>query len=743
MILEPKVSFPQDRIDPRKKGRDWCLQYTRAAWSEWNRSGLQIFNRGSVAEGRFNYDTIADFMEGNQDVKDYYPLMGVDENSDDTWMNLDWSILPVMPKYVRVVNGILDKLQYKVGFVPLDSTATDRRDTHFANVKAKMLMREEILSAAGPEGPDIIKQLGLDKLSEEPGDMEELEMQMTTTWKDTVAIEWTKDVAAVLSANNIDALRKYVRRSVLYYGVGGYKDYIDSNGSIKIRAVDPRGLITSWCKERDFSDARYIGEVILMSIEDIAQSNQAISMKDLERAANEARGKYGNPAGYGNWGEMSQFKVQVLDLEWASVDEHNYHVDTTKYGNMAVVKQPINRSGDGYVRDRFKMLYKAKWIIGTEVIWDYGQCNDIKRAKEQMSDIMPNYHLVAPMISNMKIQSIGITVQPILNQVQVAWLRLQKTIGEYRSKGISINLSSVEGVNLGKGGENMTPMEIMDLFFQGNIHLYRMEDGYDPSSARKQEPIRIVEGTGMSDVLDWFNAIRMYIQMLSDAIGLNEFTDASTPDARALTATVNTANMATNNSLNDIVETDVALLSSLSKSVVVRLQDMIEMGLGDNVSLAIGSGSVDFLKKNPKVAPADWAIEIRRLPSEEERQQMIAEAKSMMGAEMLAYEDVVLIKTIDNLAEAEKILAYRVKKRRAEKMKESMMLQQQNAEVQTQSAIAAEEARQKTEQVKGNIDIEVAKIQAAASIKVAEIQAGSSVAGRMISTETKSEPQVA
>lgn len=720
------------------KGLDWHLKYAKAAWDAWEGSDYNILHKGtttmSSSYAASCYDTIAEYMQGRQRIDQYKPLMGIDRNATETWMNLDWTVLPIMPKQLRVCNGILNKIKYKVGFQPLDQMAVDAKNRFFAEMKARMELREQIREQMPDEADAIIKQLGLEKSSQEPGDMEELEMMAMYTYKHIAAIEMEEDVSAVLAMNKIEWMRKEVRKNLLYYGVAGYKDYIDTNGALRVRSVDPRSLVISPCEKNDFSDMTYIGEVVRMSIPDFAQANQGIPERKLVEIANQFLGKYGNSLVHcSSFADCKSFVVPVLDLEWFSVDDKNWEVRTTKFGDTAVVRAPNSKTGEYYTRARTKVLHKAKWVIGTDIIWDYGMATDMKRVDNQLSEIVPNYHVIAPMMSNMKIQSIGQLVQPVLDQIQLSWLKYQKAKSEAKSQGLHIEMGSLEDVNYGKGGKAMKPSDLVDLFEQKNVLLWRRKGRF--GDAEHGKPIEVVPGTGLDDVLNWFQALQNEIQTLKDIIGLNDFTDASTPDARALGATVATAQQSTNNSLFDIIDTDVELLKRLSASVVIRLQDMAKFGLLDRYAMSIGDNSVDFMKKMEHVAHHDFAIDIRELPGEEERLRMIEEAKSMAGADLIAYEDLVLIRNADDMKEAERILAWRLKRRKAEKIRESLMLQQQNAEVQSQSAISVEQERQKTVDMEGQVKIEVANIQAQAAVRVAEINAGASVTNKAMAYE--------
>lgn len=723
-------TFPDDM---GVKDESWHLKYVKAAWEEFNASGINGLYLGSTVTssngGMGVYDTIASYMEGSQRIDQYKPLMGVDMNATDTWMNIDWSILPVMPKQWRVCSGILNKARYKVGFQPLDQLATDAKNKFFAEMKARIELREQVKKQAGESAEEVIKAMGLDKGTDEPGDMEELEMMAMYTYKHMAAIEMEEDVTAVLSMNRIETMRKEVRKNLFYYGVAGYKDYIDNNGTLKARSVDPRMLIAAPCVKNDFSDARYRGEVMQVSITELAQMNQSLTEKQLVGIATLFVGKYGNLNTHPHSRAMcADYKIPVIDLEWDSIEHQNWEVGRTKYGDEAVTRASLGKTGEGFVRNRIKVIRQAKWIPGTEHIWEWGLATNMKRAKAQLSEVVPNYHIIAPMKSGNKIQSIGQMVQPLLDQIQMSWLKYQKAKSEAKSQGLHIEIGALEDVGYGKGGKNMKPEDLVDFFEQKNILLWRRKGRFGDADHGK--PIEVVPGSGLDDVLNWFQSLQNEVQQLKDLIGLNDFTDASTPDARALSATVNTAQQSTNNSLFDIIDTDVELMKRLSASIVLRLQDMAELGLLDRYAMAIGDNSVDFLKKMEHVAHHDFAIEIKELPSDEERLRFVEDAKALAGNDLITFEDLVLIRNTDDLKEAERILAWRLRRRKAEKIQESLMLQQQNAEVQAQSGIAVEKERQNTVKEEGDIKKYVADKQYEAAVEVARINAGASMTNK-------------
>jgi len=726
--------YPEHLIDPEKKDGKWCLDYCKAAWSEWNNMDHSILQKGASTQspsfgGGTHYDTIAMYMEGRQLINQYKPLMGVDETAQESWMNLDWSILPVMPKQIRVCNGILNKFNYNIRFQPMDQMATDQKNQWFARMRARMEVRDEIRRQAGDQAEDIIRSMGLDRQDGEPADMDELEMMSKYTWKHLASVRMQEDVSAVFAMNDMDRLRQQIRKDLLYYGIAGYRDYIDTNGALRIRRMNPRAIIVSGCEMPDFSDMQHAGELLMMSLPEFAQANTEMSDADLLSIADRFKGQYGNPASSpSTWAQAKKYAVPVLDLEWFSVDIQNWEVSETKYSNMAVVRAPLSKTGDRFTRRRLRVLYRAKWLVGTDSIFDYGLATDMKRAKAQLSEVLPNIHLIAPMMSGMKVSSIGQLAQPVLDQIQMDWLKYQKAKADARSAGYSIEMSALEDISYGRGGRKMAPSEVVELWEQRGIHLWRNKNRHGQPNG--QRPIENVAGTGMEEIIKWSEALANDIQQLKDIIGLNDFTDASTPDSRSLGATVNTAIGSTNNALFDIIEADANLLKRVANSVVIRLQDMESMGLLDRYAMAIGDNSISFIKNVPKVDAHDFAIRMVVVPTEEQRAAMVELAKEMAGdgSGRLEMEDFVLINSADDMDEAARLLAWRLRRRKAESLKESLELQRQNAEVQAQSGMAVEKARQDTARTEGEIKLEVARIQAEAAVQVARIQAGARLA---------------
>jgi hypothetical protein len=713
--------YPSHLIDPREKGKDWIKQYCRAAWDSWNNDNP----RSIFYNARYRYENLKQYAMGNQSVNKYKPLMGVDQESTETWLNIDWSVIPIIPKFRRIALGKLSKVDYNITATPVDSLANEENEDYFAGIKAKILIREE----AAKINPEL---LNVPALQIEPGEaatMEELEMQMKYTFKHQMAIEAEQGIKLVLEQNQIEKLRDQVREDLFDYGVSGYKEFIDSNGAIKIRRVNPRNVIINHCKKNDFSDAQYIGEVIEMTIADLKQmAGNQFSESEYEDIAKNVLGRYGNPR---EWLDnlsifnkgYDQFNIRVLDIEFFSVNDMVFEQRIDRRGNKVYAKAKYddrNKRKDKFERVSYKVVYKGRWIIDTNYLFDYGLCTNMKRAKSSLMDTKMSFHLFAPEFYDMNAHGIMEQVIPIADAIQIAWYRLQNAVNQSRPKGIMIEMGALEDIPLGSGGKKLDPMSVLDLYNKTGTLVYRKADAQGRMT--NYRPIEELENGLGRDAMSYYQMIQNHIQMLRDITGMNEMTDGSTPDPRTLTTVAKLAYEGTNNALYSIVQGDKFLLEDLSNDIIIRLQDVAETGEVKGYVRALGSNTMKFFKMSSNVALYEFGIFLEDKPTDDQRAMLMQQVQAGQAGGMLDIEDAIIIQNTDNLKVAQQLLAFKIKKRREQEEEKAMRQQQMNAQVQQESAMVAEQAKQQTIQVEGQMKAQLIQVEKELDSKLLEMK---------------------
>ena len=720
MSEQKQGGFPRHDIDPKDKNREWVLQFVKAAWDDFRARGVKFgYNK------KYEIEVIKNYAQGNQSITKYKPLLDVSEDSNDTWLNIDWSIIPIVPKFRKIAISKMLANEYNIVATPIDSLAQDEASDWYNDLKTKIMMREVMLQQAPQylEAPAISREPG------EPVDLDELEMQSAYTYKHQAAIEAELGIKLIFEQNDITECRKRVFEELFDTGVAGYREWIDENNKIRLRPVRSDNLIVSFCKNADFSDKFYAGEIIEMSIADLRKvAGNQFSEDDYKQIATKVKGEYGNPTTisdyYVNYSYgYDRYKVRVLDIEFYSVNDLVYEERINRRGNLVFGRagyDESNKRKDKYKRTSIKVVYKAKWIIGTDLMFDFGLCTDMKRAKSSMSDTEMSFHIRSSDFYDMRAVGKMEQMIPIADAIQLAWYKLQNALNQSIPGAWDIDLDALEDIPLGSGGKKLDPKEVITMFFQRGLIVSRRRNMMGTN--QNGPVVNYVENNSFKEVGIYWSQIQQYVQLLRDITGLNELTDGSTPNPRTLTTVARMASESTNNALGDITYAERRLIEKLAEAVILRLQDIVERGEVSGYIKSLGTNSIEFVRASEKISPYEFGILIENRPTDEQRMTLLTHLEQYRQTGLIEPEDDIMIRNTQNLKVAEQLLAYRVKKRKSEKQNEAMQMQQMNGQIQQQSAMVAEQAKQQTLQMEFQMKMELEKLKGEIQMQIAAMK---------------------
>jgi len=275
-----KYGYPSHLIPNSEKNRDWILAYVKAAHKEFNGMNGKIFYGA-----RYTYATIRDYAMGTQSISKYKRMLDVSESENDSWLNIDWSILPVVSRFRRLALAKLSKRSYNITATPIDILSQEEIQGYKAKQEVKIKMRSELQKMNSP-----LANEGVFSMEEgEPRDMEELQIHMDFSFKHKLSEEIEEVIKNVLNINDYEEIRNRLLEDAFDFGVCGVKEYVQ-DGVVRLRHVRPENIITSYCMNRDFSDAQHIGELKMMSLADIRrQAGAEFSEEQFYDIANASR----------------------------------------------------------------------------------------------------------------------------------------------------------------------------------------------------------------------------------------------------------------------------------------------------------------------------------------------------------------------------------------------------------------------------------------------------------------------
>jgi hypothetical protein len=311
-------TYPNQQIDPREKGYDWILQYVRAAWGD---------SRGYVPNNMLNFgqskmNEIKEYALGRQSTTKYKKLLNVDEQTDKTWLNTDWTPPSFLTKFREIAISKLVQRRYDIQAFAVDPLAKSEEDEYFNEMKVKVMMRDAAMKAGNEQlanSPTLRPNQG------EAEDLEQLLMEQQFGYKHVMAMEAENAISLTMHKNKFDEKRKRTIESLFDFGIGGYTEYIDENGDVKLREVNPENLVLSYCSKNDFSDLVHWGEVREVYVGDLAPY---FSPDQLNLIVQSVAGRFGNPSNFMYGTDYSKywnrFKVLVLDFEFLSWNDYTY-----------------------------------------------------------------------------------------------------------------------------------------------------------------------------------------------------------------------------------------------------------------------------------------------------------------------------------------------------------------------------------------------------------------------------------
>jgi hypothetical protein len=697
-------TFPRSDINPKNKDQQWFVQMAKAIWNDW-----QTIASKSFAAGAGRYNRIEYYAQGKQPADQYKPRVGVDDKDSVQWASIDWTPIPVLPKMIRIINSLFRKIRMIPDVSTVDPYSDMDKEDYYASEMANIKMRQ-ILEVA-----EIDPSLMDSDDPEQPKNEEELRIKMDFKWKHNLTIAIEKGLDKFSMDIDFDEEREKVRESIIKKGAGGYKvSTEDSSGRVQARAVDLSAFICSATKDPYMRDIWYGGEITFVLISELRnQLGDQITEDQLEELAMKFRNQHGNPLYYqsDNTAAYSydSARIPVLDLSFKNENVYLYEHRKLDNGNFVIGKADKRKQNYGgkrtYYEDRRGDVFKCKWVLDSAYVYGYGLENDMVKKASRYWDAALPYLMCAPNLHNMETSSIAEELIPIVDSIHIAWYKLQNVVAQARPKGIEIEIGALEDVPLADNGENLTPIQLLDLFNKRGIVVYRRVD--DSGAVSNYSPIKELNNGLGTEAQEYFLHIERLFNMLKGMIGLNDLTDGSTPDERTLNGVASLAAEATNNALHHVFNAEKNLFERLFDNAACRIYDSIAFKNSSYYSDAFGKTIYESIKKLKKKNFREMGVKVLFAPNAQEKEKLEADANAAVAAGQITLADKYEIVNIDNVKLAQQILAYRIKKNLEEAHRREMEKIQATSQQQVQSAQMAEDEKRKTIQLEKQLELQL------------------------------------
>lgn len=709
------TGFPSQFVsDAEKDSMEFGLQIGQAIQYEWfKKDGSQC---------RF-YDQwrhlhrLRLYARGEQSIAKYKQELAID--GDLSYINLDWTPVPILPKFVDiVVNGMSDRL-FSVKAYAQDALSQAKRSKYQDLIEGQMV--------AKPVLEKIQKATGANPFVTDPEELpqtdEELSLYMQLNYKPAIEIAEEEAINTIFEENHYNDLRKRFDYDLTVCGIAVAKHEFLKGSGVKVSYVDPANVVYSYTEDPHFKDCFYWGEVKTVHINELIKIDPSLTNEDLQTISKYGQSFYDyfNLAQYYDNDIFYRDSVTLLYFNYKTTNDIVYKKKVSDNGNMKMIEKddsfnpPSEMMDEGNfekVSKKIDVWYDGVMVMGTNYLLKWEMAKNMVRPKSASQHAIPNYVAVAPRMYKGVIESLVRRMIPFADLIQMTHLKLQQVIARTVPDGVYIDADGLNEVDLGTGNA-YNPEDALRLYFQTGSVVGRSftQDG-DFNNARV--PIQqLTSNSGASKTQMLIANYNHYLDMIRSVTGLNEARDGSTPDPNALVGVQKLAALNSNTATRHILNGSLYLFKTLAEGLSYRISDILEYSdFTDEFVNQIGKYNVSILGEISDLYIYDFGVFIEVAPDEEQKAQLEQNIQMALSKGDIFLEDAIDIREMKNIKLANQLL--KLKRKQKQEREEQQMLQGKAMESERQmqsQQFAAQAAMQKLQ----------AETQSKMQIKQAEI----------------------
>ena len=722
------ASFPdQFAPDSEKKTKEFGLQVGQAIQYEW-------FRKEGVNQCRFysqwlEFNRLRLYARGEQSIAKYKNELAVD--GDLSYLNLDWTPVPIIPKFVDiVVNGMSDRL-FTVKAYAQDAMSSEKRG------KFQQMVETNVI--AKPLFKQIEQDFGMDVFQVNPDELPEsdLEMELYMQMNYKPAVEMANEIAinTLLEENHYDQTRKRCDMDLMTLGISMVKHEFQLGDGIKVKYVDPANVVYSYTEVPYFKDCFYWGEIKTIPITEVLKINPDLTQEDMREISKYSQSWYD----YYNVAQMYENSMfyrdtcTLLYFNYKSTESFVYKKKQTSEGNYTTVpkddqfnppKEMMEEGKFERVEKRIDVWYEGVMVMGTNIILKWELAKNMVRPQSASQYAMPNYVATAPRMYKGNIESLVRRMIPFADLIQLTHLKLQQVISKVVPDGVFIDADGMNEVDLGTGNA-YDPSDALRLYFQtGSVVGRSYTQGGDFNQARV--PItQLTSSSGSQKMQMLIGNYNHYLDMIRQVTGLNEARDGSTPDAYSLVGVQKLAALNSNTATRHILEGSLFLTQTLAEALSIRAADVLEYSdFADEFAMQIGKYDLGLLDDIKNLYLYDFGIFIEMSPDAEQKAMLEQNIQMALSKGGIDLEDAIDIREIKNIKMANQLLKVKRKQRQQQEQQQKateMQMQQQNnmqsqqaaAQIQMQKIQMETQSKMQVKQAEIGFEIEKLKNEAA------------------------------
>ena len=710
--INPGGGFPdQFASDEEKNSEDYGLRVGQAIESEWF-NGVSGTRYGTQ---RTEFIKRRLYARGNQPVEKYKNELAI--NGDISYLNLDWTPVPIIPKYVDViVNGIQGRSQ-SVKVEAIDDFSSMERESYKNDLEVDMHSKDMLKMVKDKTGVNAFS------VNEEdvPDNMEELDLFMRLRYKQKIEIAEETAIETVFQLNDYEEMKRRCDEDATVLGVSVGKHSFDVHNGVKLDYVDPVDFVYSPTEDPNFRDCYYFGEVKRVHVSELKKINPYLSQTELNTISKLASkydsNRYGNNSTTNSG--LDDALINLMYFSYKTDAEIVYKIKNNDNGGQKPIEKDSNFNPPESEESRYTkasrridVWYEGVMVLGTDTLLKWKLMDNMVRPKSAFQNVIPPYIVSAIKLSKGNIDSLVKRMIPFADQIQLTHLKLQQVVAKMIPDGVFIDADGLNSVDLGNGA-SYNPSEALSMYFQTGSVIGRSytEDG-EQNAARV--PIQELTSSGSNaKIASLINMYNYQLNMIRAVTGINEAVDASLPDKNSLVGIQKLAANNSNTATRHVVQSGVKMTQRMAECISYRISDIIQYSdFAEDFAKMIGKNNMSVVREIMSIHLRDFGVFIEIEPDSEEKAMLEQNIQQSIAAKIIDIEDAMDIRSVNNYNLANQLL----KIKKSKKAKEDLANKKANIDMQTnaniQSSNAASQSRAQELQMKIQLESQLEQLKA-------------------------------
>lgn len=723
------VGFPSQFVsDSEKATKEFGLQIGQAIQYEWFRKdtkGCRYYSQWR------DFNRLRLYARGEQSIAKYKNELAVD--GDLSYLNLDWTPVPILPKFVDVVvNGMQDRL-FKVKAYAQDALSQSKRSKYQDMIEGQMAAKDILTTVQENTGFDPFI-MNPDEL---PASDEELSLYMNLNYKPAIEIAEEEAIDTMFAENHYEDIRKRIDYDQMVVGIGIAKHEFLPGSGVKVSYVDPANVVYSYTEDPFFKDCFYWGEIKTVSITELNKIDTTLTTEDLEKISQYSQSWYDyfNTAQYYENDIFYRDTCTLMYFNYKTTKKMVYKKKINENGSTKMIEKDdtfnppeemIEEGNFEKIEKTIDVWYDGVMVMGTNIILKWELAKNMVRPKSSSQHAMPNYVAAAPRMYKGVIESLVRRMIPFADLIQMTHLKLQQVIARVVPDGVYIDADGLNEVDLGTGAA-YNPEDALRLYFQtGSVigRSYTQEGEYNQGKVPIQQ---LTSNSGASKTQMLIANYNHYLDMIRSVTGLNEARDGTSPNPDALVGVQKLAALSSNTATRHILDGSLYIYRTLAEALTYRVADILEYSdFKDDFVNKIGKYNVSILGEISELYIYDFGVFIELSPDEEQKAMLEQNIQMALSKGDINLEDAIDIREIKNLKLANQLLKVKRKSKQEqdeqkEMQKQAMLSQQQLKSQELAAQVAVQkiqlETQGKLKYKQGEIQLEIERNKSEAQLK--------------------------